>query len=220
MAIDVTNALLDARLAAVVAAEDGPWTRTGTLTDLDTIPYSRPNSDTQYHVKTASGHDVYISYDELADVLVRLGALREGLGVLAIFNDLKKLVTYLSTALANVPAFTATEEQYTQVFGAIQASRFLAAIIPYDAWVEIQPNGSPVDAVFSLGAPSGNDVVVTDTSVGLETWRLWDFGDGVTSQREDTPFTYTFPGAGTYDVTLTIIGPYGSDQHTEQVTII
>lgn len=220
MATNINNAALDAQLAAVTAAENGPWTRVGTSTDLNTPPYARPNSDIEYHVKTADGFDVYISYDQIVDPLRRRAKFREAIGTRAVLKDLKDLVTFLTDALDAVNIYTVEEQAYTMYFRAFQAMRSLAAMIPHDAWIEVQGNQGVVNASFVAGAPAGNDVQFTDNSTGAETWRLWDFGDNTISQRDDTPFTHTFPGPGVYEVTLTIIGPYGMDQQATNVTIV
>lgn len=53
------------------------------------------------------------------------------------------------------------------------------------------------------------DVQFTDLSTGAITSWLWDFGDGNTSVQQHPSHTYVI--AGTYDVTLTVTGPGGSD---------
>jgi PKD repeat protein len=60
------------------------------------------------------------------------------------------------------------------------------------------------------GAPP-LEVRFTDSSSGTITNRLWDFGDGVTSDEKDPVHTYGSSGA--YTVTLKVEGPGGS--HTE-----
>jgi PKD repeat protein len=61
-------------------------------------------------------------------------------------------------------------------------------------------------------APLG--VQFTDTSTGgpVSTWS-WDFGDNTTSTLQDPTHTYSTPG--TYDVTLAVTGPGGSDNVTQ-----
>jgi PKD repeat protein/outer membrane protein assembly factor BamB len=70
------------------------------------------------------------------------------------------------------------------------------------------------------GSPlSGNaplDVVFTDTSTGMITTRLWDFGDGTTAWENGTamvPHTYLIPG--TYTITLTSGNDAGSNSITK-----
>jgi len=53
----------------------------------------------------------------------------------------------------------------------------------------------------------------TDQSCGIITSWLWDFGDGSTSSEQNPSHTYT--DLGTYTVSLTVIGPGGSDEKTE-----
>ena len=70
-------------------------------------------------------------------------------------------------------------------------------------------------ANFSASTISGKyplTVNFTDTSFGtIESWS-WDFGDGTGSSQQNATHTYT--NAGTYNVSLTITGPEGSDTKT------
>ncbi|MDD2260238.1 MAG: PKD domain-containing protein [Acholeplasmataceae bacterium] len=52
-------------------------------------------------------------------------------------------------------------------------------------------------------------VAFTDTSDGNPTAWSWDFGDGSTSAEQNPVHTYT--AVGTYNVTLTVTGSFGSD---------
>jgi sugar lactone lactonase YvrE len=56
-------------------------------------------------------------------------------------------------------------------------------------------------------------VVFTNTSSGNYQSRQWDLGDGHTSILEHPTHTYRAPGS--YSVTLTVVGPQGSDSRTE-----
>jgi PKD repeat protein len=53
----------------------------------------------------------------------------------------------------------------------------------------------------------------TDASTGDVTNRLWSFGDGDTSN--DTNPSHTYTNVGTYSVTLTDYGPYGTAEKTQ-----
>jgi PKD repeat protein len=53
-------------------------------------------------------------------------------------------------------------------------------------------------------------VTFTDASFGTITNRLWDFGNGVTTNTTAANFVFTYASAGTFDVRLTAQGPYGS----------
>ncbi len=73
------------------------------------------------------------------------------------------------------------------------------------------PPPAPV-AGFGSDVQSGEiplDVAFFDSSTGSITAWAWDFGDGGMSTATDPTHTYTV--AGTYDVTLTVTGPGGSD---------
>jgi PKD repeat protein len=79
----------------------------------------------------------------------------------------------------------------------------------------ITVNEPPPVADFSGSPLSGTaplTVVFTDTSSGLISAYLWDFGDGITDTVQNPSHTYT--AAGVYTVTLTVTGPGGSDTLT------
>jgi PKD repeat protein len=70
----------------------------------------------------------------------------------------------------------------------------------------------PVQAAFSAAPLTGKSpltVVFTDTSTGTITSWLWSFGDTVTSPLPSP--THTYELTGTFTVSLTVSGPYGSD---------
>ncbi len=76
---------------------------------------------------------------------------------------------------------------------------------------------SPLVAGFSA-QPNGLDVQFTNQSTGDVASVTWDFGDGATSN-EVSPL-HTYPGGGTYAVTLTIGSADGrSNQTSQQVTV-
>ena len=79
---------------------------------------------------------------------------------------------------------------------------------------------TPVAADFTAspsGGPAPLQVTFTDTSSGTVTERLWDFGDG-TASSEPTP-VHTYENAGSYNVSLTVTGPAGSDVKTCEACI-
>lgn len=68
-------------------------------------------------------------------------------------------------------------------------------------------------ANFTANPVSGSApllVTFTDTSSGEITERSWDFGDGGSSEASVALYTYDTPGV--YSVTLTVVGPGGSDE--------
>jgi subtilisin len=74
---------------------------------------------------------------------------------------------------------------------------------------------APPNAAF-VGSPTRGDapltVSFTDQSTGAVTSWSWTFGDGATSTQQHPSHTYSAPG--TYDVSLTVTGPGGSDTAT------
>lgn len=66
-------------------------------------------------------------------------------------------------------------------------------------YVHINPPIAVFTSSFSCATPLVR--TFTDHSVGADTW-AWDFGDGTTSS--DVNPVHTFPGSGTYNVTLTV----------------
>ncbi|MEC9475411.1 MAG: HYR domain-containing protein [Planctomycetota bacterium] len=70
----------------------------------------------------------------------------------------------------------------------------------------------PPTAGFDMDPTSGVEdllVTFTDASTGVITSRLWDFGDGATSDELNPGHLYT--EAGVYTVSLLVTGPGGSD---------
>jgi PKD repeat protein len=81
---------------------------------------------------------------------------------------------------------------------------------------------APPTAAFSGTPPSGEvplpvEVCFTDESTGDPTSWEWDFGDGSPTSTEQDP-CHEYQGAGSYDVTLTVTNPCGSDAVTIRFT--
>jgi PKD repeat protein len=79
-------------------------------------------------------------------------------------------------------------------------------------YIQVTPP-APV-ANFTAAPTSGDSPLVvqfTDTSTGNITSRLWDFGDGTTSTKQNPTHTYTFNNTGDFTVSLTVTGPGGTD---------
>jgi PKD repeat protein len=75
----------------------------------------------------------------------------------------------------------------------------------------------PVAADFSATPTSGDaplTVVFTNLSLGDFDTCSWDFGDGVTSDDCDAP-SHSYVTGGIYDVSLTVVGPGGTDTETK-----
>ena len=80
----------------------------------------------------------------------------------------------------------------------------------------VQPPTAPV-ADFNFEV-SGLKAIFTDASTGNPTTRLWEFGDGNTSN-EVSP-TYEYRAAGTYTVKLTATNAGGSTSKSKFVTVM
>ncbi len=87
------------------------------------------------------------------------------------------------------------------------------------------PSNTPIPAPvanFTVNPTSGNTpvtVTVTNTSSGIITAYLWDFGDGVGVSASANPAPYTYTSGGTYTITLQVTGPGGTDTQTRTVTV-
>ena len=84
--------------------------------------------------------------------------------------------------------------------------------------IEFRGSGTPAPPVADFtGTPTTGDypltVAFTDESIGSVTSWSWAFGDGGTSTAQNPNHTYI--AAGSYNVTLTVTGPGGSDGETK-----
>lgn len=81
-----------------------------------------------------------------------------------------------------------------------------------DADEETEPTGPPAinELVFSVECTDTGAVIdfSAETEGEIDTWE-WDFGDGVTSPQAEPSHFYAV--ADTYDVSLTVTGPEGTD---------
>ncbi len=91
--------------------------------------------------------------------------------------------------------------------------------VTQSASLTVTPQAAPV-ADFTGTPTSGTEplsVTFTDTSNGIVSSWLWDFGDTTTST-EQNPF-HVYNAAGTYTVSLTVTGPGGTDSETKTAYI-
>ena len=73
-------------------------------------------------------------------------------------------------------------------------------------------------ASFTVSSYSGEapfDITFTSTSTGEITSWLWNVDDDSDIESTYHTFTHTYDNAGTYDISLTVIGPGGQNVHTE-----
>jgi PKD repeat protein len=83
--------------------------------------------------------------------------------------------------------------------------------------VVVEPPESPVADFSFEQVPGSLGVSFTDDSANdVDSWS-WDFGDGGTSTVQNPMHSYA--AAASYDVTLTVTGPGGSDSTTRSVVV-
>ena len=78
----------------------------------------------------------------------------------------------------------------------------------------------PLEAGFRASkGPTGSEQTISfaNITIGTATSYRWDFGDGNTSTQTAPSHTYASPG--TYSVTITAMGPDGSDSATHSVRV-
>lgn len=228
----VNNATFDAALAAVAAAYDGAWTRTGTTTDLDSTPMVSPNSDIKYHVLTANGYDVYISYDQLSNAAVLRSIALDALGVRFLMTQLQAWVTELN-AVINGSNFDPLDpdkmgEHYWQIIlKSFQALPMLGIMFPFSAYKEVANSDMKNTAlVASFTLVDNSDVAeVTNTSTGLYHFGLIDWEDGhielidTVAVQPLITHDYADAAADTYTIRMWLIGPNGIDSATDTITV-
>jgi PKD repeat protein len=86
----------------------------------------------------------------------------------------------------------------------------------YIRYMSATREGTPASAAFSAAPTSGQaplSVNFTDDSTGSITAWYWNLGDGSTSTVQNP--SHTYDKEGTYSVSLTVSGPYGSDTETK-----
>lgn len=225
----VDNTAFDAALAAVAATYDGPWTRTGTTTDLDTNPMISPNSDVTYHVKTTSGYDVYASYDMLGSTAKLRDLAMSALGVNWLLRELETWVAALNAIIghANFDPLTAPESYWQILLKFFWAMPMLGIQVPFDAYKEVANEdfkNTPVDASFTL-VDASDVATVTNTSTGLYHFGIIYWGDGhmelidTKAAQPTIVHDYAHASAATYTIRMTLIGPNGMDTATDTITV-
>jgi PKD repeat protein len=83
------------------------------------------------------------------------------------------------------------------------------AVVPVAAFA-----GSPTSGAWPL------TVSFADNSTGTITNNFWDFGDGITTNSTPGSVTHTYASVGTNSVTLTAMGPVGTNSLTRNSYII
>lgn len=211
MALDTTatNAQFDARLAAV-PAPFGPLTRVGTDTDLDTAPTYDPNIYMEFHVKTALGGDMHISYVQLANTMVTNQKARAAHGQYTAMWDMVSLMTALGNiknGMTDAELFALGFNFWRKIMLAFGAIPYLDAIIPFNRFTEVE-GVKLMKADFSYVDSGGQLATFTDLSENEEyaTWSMFIAGDGKpASFMEGLPASYDYGSAGTYNATLILI---------------
>jgi PKD repeat protein len=81
---------------------------------------------------------------------------------------------------------------------------------------------APPTASFTKSSATvcaGGTITFTDNSTGSVTTRSWTFNGGSPASGSGTTHTVTFNTPGTYNITLQVTGPGGSNSTTQQVTV-
>jgi hypothetical protein len=223
----VDNTTFDVPLAAY-AAPYGPLTRTGTLTDLDTNPMISPNSNIPYHVKSAVGVDVYISYDQLAIPFVAKDIVEDAHGEASALLKFEAWVLQLAAIVnhANFAALTAPPGTLQMLLSSFKALPLLGIRIPFEGYPEVSPDkNTTLNAAFTL--VDNSDVAeVTNTSTGKYHFGMIYWGNGeieLIDTKEVQPLIthdYAADAAATYTIRMWLIGYNGeSDVATNTITV-
>lgn len=96
--------------------------------------------------------------------------------------------------------------------GSLDSHGHMHLVVLHDGGVLVINSVPTPVADFSISPASGVaplEVNFTDLSEGVVNSLQWDFGDGTTDPYPEASHLYETPGA--YDITLTVIGPGGSD---------
>ncbi len=112
-----------------------------------------------------------------------------------------------------------------QVPGGIQTYTLVAVLsgidgVASDCSVDVQTPTSPPVASFTSSVTSGEAPLLVDfldTSIGVISAWSWNFGDGSTSIEQNPSHTFNDPGS--FDVTLTVEGPGGTDTSTLTIVV-
>jgi hypothetical protein len=215
--VNVSNATFDAALA-LVPAPFGPLARAAGV-DLDALPRVEPNSMTQYLVDAQGPVQLYISYEELTTPDVLNQKLRKAFGIAYRFREAQVLVEALNYLLQEVDVLTLTAEEYQEYMALFQ---YLVPITghlnPKFNYSELSKSNE-VDASFTVStAPSAAHRTVVNTSTGLISRYVWDWGDGELSFEED-PAPHAYAVDGTYVIRLFAFGAGGVDIYEDSETV-
>jgi len=127
----------------------------------------------------------------------------------------------VSDASFSVPGFGSTN--VTVQFAPLTATAFTDSVVfatanGGDATNTVRGTGAVVPVASFSATPTNGPwplaITFTDNSTGTITNRLWNFGDGNTSNTIATSLDHTYTTAATNTVSLTVSGPVGSDTMT------
>ncbi|HML20569.1 MAG TPA: PKD domain-containing protein [Aggregatilinea sp.] len=131
------------------------------------------------------------------------------------FGDGSAPVSDNSSVVCHVYA-TTTQDNYTVVLSIQGVTPAVTSQAIKTATVIAGPVASFASSASTITWGDG-PIDFTDTSTGIITDWLWDFGNGATSTQQNP--SYEFPGPGTYTVTLTVTGPGGNSSAQEIITV-
>lgn len=227
----VDNSAFDTALGAVAAGYDGPWTRTGTLTDLDSTPMVSPNSNVRYHVKTTNlGRDVYISYDELIDAVKLKDFAKEALGERWLMTQLQVFIAAVDDII-NGSNFDPLDTDYIDGYWQIVLKMFsglpmLGIQFPFEAYREVANSdfkNAGLTANIASSVAGDPVAVITNTTVGQYHKALLDWGDGhienIDSVEVQPTISHTYTANATYTIRVLVLGPEGISVDTASAII-
>lgn len=210
---NVDNAAFDVLLAAVTFAPYTPITR---VSDLNTAPFVRPNSNVQYVVQSALGEQFTISADELGVPVVREEIIFRAHGLRALLIAVSAFATALTTLFTDNPATTIQSRSWTDLIRAFQAFKPIWGMLPKKAFEEF---GDPVPLLADFSTVVlVKTVTITDECEGHITTKLWSFGDGKTFVGDNPP-PHVYASAGNWDINLTILSPQAPYIKTVSATV-
>jgi hypothetical protein len=214
MPTTITNGNFDGILANVKA----PY---GPITRSEAVPAHAPNSDMQVAVASALSVAFTISFDQLNDVQTANEIAKRVHSVRGINHpgfELEIVTRLMAEYMESYAGPPFTDVEWQTMIDGLRIMKPMVANVPNRDY----PPDEQVHAGFTVvdddAGAAGLDATATDTSTGNISMYLWDWGDGEYSVGAANN-THTYVLAGTYTVTLYVIGPGGVDWAVASLTM-